>query len=78
MKVRVFLVSMLAACALALSGYYAGAKQKPVLLQEAISGKGASEVIRSLVESKCAGIEQPSSSFAPPEHGNIRGKAQFK
>ena len=34
--------------------------------------------IRSLVESKCAGIEQPSSSFAPPEHGNIRGKAQFK
>ena len=34
--------------------------------------------IRSLVESKCTGIEQPSSSFAPPEHGNIRGKAQFK
>lgn len=34
--------------------------------------------IRSLVESKCAGIGQPSSSFAPPEHSNIRGKAQFK
>lgn len=34
--------------------------------------------IRSLVESKCAGVGQPSSSFAPPQHCNIRGEAQFK
>ena len=34
--------------------------------------------IRSLVESKCAGVGQSSSSFAPPQHCNIRGKSQFK
>ncbi|MBM6884251.1 IS21 family transposase, partial [Bacteroides caecigallinarum] len=34
--------------------------------------------IRSLVESKCAGVGQPTSSFAPPQHCNIRGKSQFK
>lgn len=36
--------------------------------------------IRSLVESKCAGIgslPQPDL-LSPPEHGNIRGKSQFK
>ena len=36
--------------------------------------------IRSLVESKCAGISslpQPDLP-SPPEHGNIRGKSQFK
>ena len=63
MKVRVFLVSMLAACALALSGYYAGAKQKPALLQEAISGKGASEVIRSLVERMSGELEKDYEQF---------------
>ena len=34
--------------------------------------------IRSLVESKCAGVVQTSRLLAPPEHDNIRGKAQFK
>lgn len=33
--------------------------------------------IRSLVESRCAGTLQNTAS-APPEHGNIRGKSQFK
>ncbi len=34
--------------------------------------------IRSLVESKCAGVTPVPFLPAPPEHGNIRGKAQFK
>lgn len=34
--------------------------------------------IRSLVESKCAGISQQTSLSAPPEHENIRGREQFK
>ncbi len=63
MKVRVFLVSMLAASAFALSGYYAGAKQKPALLQEVIQGKEAPEVIRSLVERMSGELEKDYEQF---------------
>ena len=35
--------------------------------------------IRSLVESKCLGAAQGHPPLlSPPEHGNIRGKEQFK
>ena len=34
--------------------------------------------IKSLVESKCAGVVQTQTMTAPPEHANIRGKIQFK
>ena len=34
--------------------------------------------IRSLVESKCAGVSQQPSLSAPPEHDNIRGREQFR
>lgn len=35
--------------------------------------------IRSLVESRCAAVtRQESPVAAPPDHGNIRGKSQFK
>lgn len=34
--------------------------------------------IRSLVESKCAGLMQADSLLAPPEHENIRGRTQFR
>ena len=34
--------------------------------------------IRSLVESKCAGVTQAECLFSPPEHVNIRGREQFK
>ena len=34
--------------------------------------------IRSLVESKCAGVAQEGSLLSPPEHDNIRGREQFR
>lgn len=34
--------------------------------------------IRSLVDSKCAGLLSQSPQYAPPEHANIRGKVQFR
>ena len=63
MKVRVFFVSLLAASGLALSGYYAWANQKPALLQEAIQGKGAADVIRSLVEKMSGELEKDYERF---------------
>lgn len=34
--------------------------------------------IRSLVESKCAGLEERTDTPAPPDHVNIRGREQFR
>lgn len=34
--------------------------------------------IRSLVDSKCAGVMQSDTYLAPPEHSNIRGREQFR
>lgn len=41
-------------------------------------GRYSYRFIRSLVESKCAGVTQAVSLFSPPEHDNIRGREQFR
>lgn len=41
-------------------------------------GRCSYKFIRSLVESKCAGVSQHTCLSAPPEHENIRGREQFK
>ena len=41
-------------------------------------GRCSYKFIRSLVESKCAGVKQDASLFSPPEHDNIRGREQFR
>ena len=40
-------------------------------------GRYSYRFIRSLVESKCAGVVQTESLLSPPEHDNIRGREQF-
>ena len=34
--------------------------------------------IRSLVDSKCAGLNSNNIQLAPPHHANIRGKIEFR
>ena len=34
--------------------------------------------IRSLIESRCAGVSQSENLIPPPEHQNIRGRDQFR
>ena len=41
-------------------------------------GRCSYKFIRSLVESKCAGVTQAESLLSPPEHDNIRGREQFR
>ena len=41
-------------------------------------GRYSYRFIRSLVESKCAGVVQTESLLSPPEHDNIRGREQFR
>lgn len=41
-------------------------------------GRYSYRFIRSLVESKCAGVTQAERLFSPPEHVNIRGREQFR
>lgn len=41
-------------------------------------GRYSYRFIRSLVESKCAGVTQTECPPSPPEHENIRGREQFR
>lgn len=41
-------------------------------------GRYSYRFIRSLVESKCAGVTQAECPPSPPEHKNIRGREQFR
>lgn len=41
-------------------------------------GRYSYKFIRSLVESKCAGLTQAESLLSPPEHDNIRGRELFR
>ncbi len=58
-------------------------KQRAVVFRTACEtalrhGRCNYRFIRSLVESKCAGVAQEGSLLSPPEHDNIRGREQFR
>ena len=55
----------------------------PVLFRTACEtalqyGRCSYKFIRSLIESRCAGVLQTERPLSPPEHQNIRGRNQFR